>query len=155
MTTLRRVAGQPTWLVSRTHARAQRLLGEAFGAEGFRGYHFRVLAALDEHGPRSQADLGRLTGIDRSDIVATVNDLVARGLATREPDRTDRRRNVVTTTPDGVGRLERLDAALHGVQDDLLAPLTPDERATFVRLLEKLVSDDVPPGEGSGGVAVR
>lgn len=155
MTTLRRVEGQATWLVSRTHARAQRLLSQAFGAQGFRGYHFRVLAALDEHGPRSQADLGRLTGIDRSDIVATVNDLVGQGLTTREPDRTDRRRNVVTITPDGVDRLERLDAALHGVQDDLLAPLAPGERATFVRLLGKLAYDDGPPGEGSDRLGAR
>ncbi|MDO9457247.1 MarR family winged helix-turn-helix transcriptional regulator [Nocardioides sp.] len=138
MTTLRRVAGQPTWLLSRAHARAQRLLGEAFGAEGLRGYHFRLLAALDEHGPQSQADLGRLTAIDRSDVVATVNDLVALGLATREPDHQDRRRNVVTVTPDGADRLERLDALLQGVQVEVLAPLSATERATLVALLARL-----------------
>ena len=138
MTTLTRVAGRPTWLLSRANARSQSLLTAAFAAEGVRGYHFRLLAALDQHGPSSQAELGRHTGIDRSDVVATLNDLVAGGLVSREPDTVDRRRNVVTITTRGVGALERLDAVLDDVQDAVLAPLTPNERRTFIRLLAKL-----------------
>ena len=138
MSALRRVAGRPTWLLSRANARSQSLLADAFAAEGVRGYHFRLLAALDEYGPCSQADLGRHTGIDRSDVVATLNDLVATGLAQRHPDPVDRRRNVVTITKHGAGVLERLDAVLDDVQDAVLAPLTPNERKTLVRLLTKL-----------------
>ncbi len=138
MSTLRRVAGRPTWLLSRANARAQALLADAFAAEGVRGYHFRLLAALDQDGPASQADLGRATGIDRSDVVAAVNDLVERGLARREPDPTDGRRNTVTITRRGTATLVRLDAVLDDVQAAVLAPLTPSERATVVRLLTKL-----------------
>jgi MarR family transcriptional regulator, lower aerobic nicotinate degradation pathway regulator len=135
---LKRVTGQPTWLLSRANARSQGLLADAFAAEGVRGYHYRVLAALDEHGPASQADLGRHTGIDRSDVVATLNDLVARGLARRHPDPVDRRRNIVTISTRGAGMLQRLDAVLDDVQSAVLAPLTADERKLFVRLLTKL-----------------
>ena len=138
MSTLRRVAGRPTWLLSRANARSQGLLADAFAAEGVRGYHFRLLAALEQYGPASQADLGRYTGIDRSDVVATLNDLVARRLARREPDQADRRRNVVTLTTRGAEALERLDAVLGDVQDKVLAPLTANERKTLVRLLSKL-----------------
>lgn len=138
MPTLTRVAGRPTWLLSRANARSQRLLADAFAAEGVRGYHFRLLAALDQYGPASQADLGRHTGIDRSDVVATLNDLVRAGLAERAPDPTDRRRNVVTLTAQGATTLERLDAVLDGVQGAVLAPLTANERKTLVRLLAKL-----------------
>lgn len=145
MSALRRVAGRPTWLLSRANARAQALLHEAFAAEGVRGYHFRILAALDEHGPSSQAALGRNTGIDRSDVVDTVNDLVAWGYARREPDAADRRRNVITITPRGAAALERLDAVLDDVQDAVLAPLTPNERTRLVRLLTKIV-ESTPPG---------
>lgn len=138
MPTLTRVAGRPTWLLSRANARSQRLLAEAFAAEGVRGYHFRLLAALDQYGAASQADLGRHTGIDRSDVVATLNDLVGAGLAERAPDPTDRRRNVVTLTAQGATTLDRLDAVLDEVQDAVLAPLTANERKTLVRLLAKL-----------------
>ena len=136
---LERVAGRPTWLLSRAHLRAQELLGEAFAAEGLRGYHFRLLAALDQYGPSSQADLGRETGIDRSDVVATLDQLVDEGLAVRAPDPSDGRRNVVTITRRGRATLERLDTAVDEVQTTLLEPLSPSERATLVRLLGKLV----------------
>jgi len=135
---LRRVAARPTWLLSRANARAQGLLADAFGAEGVRGYHFRLLAALDQYGPSSQADLGRHTGIDRSDVVAALNELVERGLAQRQPDLSDRRRNVISLTRRGADTLERLDAVLDDVQEAVLAPLTSGERATLVRLLARL-----------------
>ena len=136
MSALRRVAARPTWLLSRANVRAQGLLADAFGAEGVRGYHFRLLAALDPYGP--QADLGRHTGIDRSDVVATVNELVERELARREHDQSDRRRNIITLTTRGADTLERLDAVLDDVQNAVLAPLTSRERETLVRLLAKL-----------------
>ena len=135
---LKRVANRPTWLLSRAAARSQSLLAAAFAAEGVRGYDFRVLAALDELGASSQAELGRSTGIDRSDIVATVSFLVDAGLARRSPDPDDGRRNVVTITRRGSATLVRLDTAVDRVQAELLAPLTDAERRTLVVLLRKV-----------------
>lgn len=103
-----------------------------------RGYDFRLLAALDQYGASSQAELGRNTGIDRSDVVATVNALVEKGLARRAPDPVDGRRNVITITARGTTKLARLDLALDRVQEALLAPLTATERRSLVRLLAKL-----------------
>ena len=150
MSPLQRVAGRPTWLLSQTNARAQALLADAFATEGLRGYHFRLLAALDQYGPSSQADLGRYTGIDRSDVVAALNDLVDGGHARREPDRADARRNVVTVTKRGRSTLERLDARLDHVQAEVLAPLTPKERTALVRMLAKLARSQ-EAGEDPGG----
>ena len=138
MAPLTRVADQPTWLLSRANARSQRLLSDAFAAAGVRGYHFRVLAALEQHGPASQADLGRHTGIDRSDVVATINDLTTAGFVRRDPDPTDGRRNIITLTATGAEALERLGAVVDEVQQTVLAPLTATERSTLVRLLAKL-----------------
>ncbi|CAI9416377.1 MarR family winged helix-turn-helix transcriptional regulator [Nocardioides sp. T2.26MG-1] len=141
MTTLRRVADRPTWLLSRANARAQGLLAEAFAAAGVRGYHFRLMAALEQLGPCSQADLGRATAIDRSDVVAVLDDLDAWGLTRRKPDPADRRRNVVLLTEDGAARLEELDAVLGGVQEAVLEPLSAAERATLLRLLRRLAPE--------------
>jgi DNA-binding MarR family transcriptional regulator len=138
MPPLERVAGKPTWLLSRANARAQGLLSEAFAAEGVRGYHFRLLAALDQYGPSSQADLGRHTGIDESEVVATVRDLLVKGLARSRPDPNDRRRNIVSITKKGSDTLERLDRALTAVQNAVLAPLSSKERNILVRLLQRL-----------------
>ncbi|KAF2420809.1 MarR family transcriptional regulator [Microbacterium sp. B35-30] len=135
-----RVAEKPTWLVNRLSARAHALLAESFAAAGVRGYHYRLLAAMEQAGPVSQADLGRLAGLDRSDVVATLDDLAHWGLARREPDPTDRRRNAVIVTDAGVERLAELESMVEAVQVELLAPLTTHEARTFVQLLTKLLA---------------
>jgi len=138
MSPLERVAGRPTWLLSRANARAQAFLTAGFATEGFRGYHYRLLAAVEQYGPGSQADLGRQTGIDRSDVVAALNELTDGGYVQRDADPADRRRNVVSLTRKGRRALERLDTMLDGVQESVLAPLSPNERAAFMRLLTRL-----------------
>jgi MarR family transcriptional regulator, lower aerobic nicotinate degradation pathway regulator len=137
-----RVAEMPTWLISRAYAHSHRLLVEGFASAGVRGYHYRVLAALEEFGPASQAALGRRTSIDRSDVVAVLNDLAARGLIERAPDPVDRRRNVITITPAGTEQLRALDEVVAGVQERLLAPLSPADRTRLVRLLTALLEQD-------------
>jgi MarR family transcriptional regulator, lower aerobic nicotinate degradation pathway regulator len=134
-----RLAAKPTWLISQVSMHAHRLLTERLAAVGARGYHYRLLAALEEFGPASQARLGRRTSIDRSDVVAALNDLAADGLVARSADPADRRRNIITITPAGTARLERLDSLLLGVQDELLAPLSPAERQYLVRLLSRVL----------------
>src|SRR6266849_9227174 len=96
-----RLTDKPTWLISQVSTHAHRLLTERLAAAGARGYHYRLLAALEEFGPASQASLGRRSGIDRSDVVAALNELGGRGLVERMPDPADHRRNIVTITPAG------------------------------------------------------
>ncbi len=134
-TTPARLSAKPTWLISQVSARAHRLLTDRLAAAGARGYHYRLLAALAEFGPSSQASLGRHAGMDRSDVVAAVSELAGERLVERAVDPADRRRNVVTMTAAGAARLERLDRVLADVQDELLAPLAPAERAELTRLL--------------------
>src|SRR6201996_411131 len=83
-----RMRERPTWLISRAYARATGLPQEGFaqGGGGLRSYHYRLLAALDEWGPASQASLGRGTGIDRSDVTAALSELESRRLVERSAD---------------------------------------------------------------------
>jgi len=134
-----RLKAKSTWLISQVAARSHGLLTERLAAAGARGYHYRLLAALAEFGPSSQASLGRRTRMDRSDVVAAVGELAAEGLVERAADPADRRRNVITLTPRGTVRLERLDQVLAAVQDELLAPLSGAERAELARLLARLL----------------
>ena len=130
---------KPTWLISQISTHAHRLLTDRLATAGARGYHFRLLAALEEFGPASQARLGGRAGVDRSDVVAALNDLAARGMVERTPDPADRRRNIVTITPAGRAHLRQLDQLLAGVQDEFLAPLSPAERGQLVRLLTRIL----------------
>lgn len=134
-----RLRSLPSWLLNQAALPAQRLVADALRSVDAQRTHVSVLAALDEFGPASQADLGRRCAIDRSDMVALINDLSRRGLVRREPDPTDRRRNVITITGEGRDRLGALEAALADVQAELLAPLSADERRQLVRLLTQIV----------------
>ena len=138
MSPLQRVADRPTWLLGRANARSQALLADAFAQAEMRGYHFRVLAALEEHGPTSQADLSRTTGIDTSDVVAAVNHLVSTGFVRRQPDEVDRRRNVISITKSGLIAVDRVGSVVDRVQNAVLEPLSENERKTFLHLLAKL-----------------
>src|ERR1700759_1010783 len=67
---------------------------------------FAVLAALEEYGALSQADLGRLLGRDRNEVRGIVTRLEHGGGVDRRADPDDRRRNVVTLTAAGQRQLE-------------------------------------------------
>ncbi|MFE9247015.1 MarR family winged helix-turn-helix transcriptional regulator [Nocardiopsis sp. NPDC006938] len=135
-----RLRDRPSWLLGRAASRSHALLREGFAEHGggLRGYHYRLLAALDQWGPASQAELGRDTGIDRSDVTAALSELEALGLVEREVDPAHRRRKIVSMTAAGTERLERLDSVLDGIQESLLAPLTPAQRRQLLPILERL-----------------
>ena len=134
-----RLTAKPSWLLTQLAVHAHRLASDSFGEVGARGYHYRILAALDEFGVASQADLGRRCNMDRSDVVAAINELAEQGFVERTPDPDDRRRNVVSLTKTGDRQLRRMDQALDKVQDDLLGPLPVEDRQTLTRLLNQLL----------------
>ncbi|HEX2315553.1 MAG TPA: MarR family transcriptional regulator [Thermomonospora sp.] len=135
-----RLRGTPSWLLSQAAAHTGRHVGDGLAAVGARRWHYSLLAALAEFGPASQAELGRRCGIDRSDVVAMLNELGADDLIRREPDPADRRRNIIRITPAGLRHLERLDEVLAAAQDAALAPLSAAERAELVRLLTRVLA---------------
>ncbi len=130
---------QPSWLLTQTANHAHRLLADGFAAVQARGYHYRLLATLDRFGPASQAELGRRSGIHVSDMVATINELAERDLVERAPDPSDRRRNIISLTAAGKRQLRRLEKQLADCQDQLLAPLSPEDRQRLTDLLTTLL----------------
>ncbi|MEU4838474.1 MarR family winged helix-turn-helix transcriptional regulator [Nocardia testacea] len=134
-----RLRSLPTRLINQTALLADRATEQALADTGSRRYHYAVLTTLREAGAASQAELGRRTGIDRSDMVAVLNELVARGFADRAADPGDRRRNIVTLTASGSAHLDDLDRRLDRAQDELLAGLSAAERRTLVGLLTRIL----------------
>lgn len=135
-----RLAAKPSWLVTQLSVHAHRLASEGFAEVGARGYHYRILAVLDEFGAASQAELGRRSNMDRSDVVAAINELAERGAVERTTDPDDRRRNIVTLTKTGERQLRRMEHVLDRVQDNLLEPLSAQDRRTVTRLLARLLA---------------
>jgi DNA-binding MarR family transcriptional regulator len=138
-TTPARWESLPSWLLTQTASHAHRLVGDGFSSVNARGYHYRLLATLEESGPASQAALGRRSGIHLSDMVATINELADHNLVERAPDPADRRRNIISLTAAGKRQLRRLEKRLAETQDELLAPLSPEERERLTDLLSRVL----------------
>jgi DNA-binding MarR family transcriptional regulator len=111
----------------------RRLAGEVALGE------FALLARLAELGPSSQRELGERLRKDPADMVRLLDAAQERGLVRRDADPGDRRRRVVTLTPDGERELAAKRETAAGVQDELLAPLSAEERRTLHQLLLRLV----------------
>jgi len=139
MKTPDRLRRRASRLLSQMSGLSDRLMNDGLAQVDARKWHYAVLASLQEFGPCSQATLSRRTGIYRSDMVGVLNELAERDLIERALDPDDRRRNVITITPQGRRHLRRLDKVLDELHDELLAPLTPAERDQFVQLLTRLL----------------
>ncbi|MFC4111872.1 MarR family winged helix-turn-helix transcriptional regulator [Nonomuraea zeae] len=134
-----RLSTLPSRLTNQAAQTANRIVDQALAQAGIRRYHYALLAALEEYGPASQAALGRRTGIDRSDMVATVNELAERQFLERAPDPEDRRRNIVTITATGRKELAHLDRLIAAAQDAYLAPLPAADRRNLIDLLTRII----------------
>jgi MarR family transcriptional regulator, lower aerobic nicotinate degradation pathway regulator len=140
-----RLRSLPSRLLNLAAGYAQRQVGERLAALDSRKWHYATLAALEEFGPDSQSGLSDRTGIYRSDLVATINDLTARGLVVRAPDPADRRRNAITLTDEGRRHLKRLDVLIADAQAEFLAPLSEADRKELIRLLKLIVGHNSGP----------
>ena len=109
---------------------------------GPRGH--QVLAAADRGEAATQLALAQHLGVDRTVMTYLIDDLERAGLVERRPDPADRRARRILLTEDGRARLDALERALRRVEDDLLAPLDPDERPVLRRLLARLAAGTGP-----------
>jgi DNA-binding MarR family transcriptional regulator len=134
-----RLRALPSRLLNLAAGYAQRQVGERLATLDSRKWHYATLAALEEFGPDSQSGLSDRTGIYRSDLVATINELTARGLVVRAPDPADRRRNAITLTDEGRRHLKHLDVLIADAQAEFLAPLSEVDRAELTRILRLIV----------------
>lgn len=126
-------------LLRRAHQRATAIfLAELGDAHGLTPTQFAALVKLSDLGEQSQNELGRLTAMDPATIQGVVRRLMARRLIARSGDPGDRRRTKLRLTPRGRDLVERTVKLGFIVSVRTLAPLSPRERAQFLKLLKKL-----------------
>lgn len=140
------LAELPSWAMTRLSNVARGWLVDGLAGHGLRLAHYNALANIDEFGPISQSGLACHTGIDPSDLVQILDDLVQRGDATRSVDPDDRRRRLITLTDAGRTTLAACRSIADDATDRLLAPLTRSEASAFRRSLATLLAHHDGPG---------
>ena len=118
------------------------------------GMHMRHLMALSyvrDHDGGPQQELAEALCMDANNVVLLLNELEGTlALVTRRRDPADRRRHVVQLSPQGRSALERaLYLRQEAIEDEVLAALDAEERATLWRLLGRALyaAEPVEPGE--------
>jgi DNA-binding MarR family transcriptional regulator len=112
---------------------------------GMRLKAFVALSYLREHGSATQQALGEKLMLDPNNLVLLLNEIEAAGYAVRRRDPEDRRRHIVEVTDGGRHAIERAEEGMESVEDEILAALSEQERATLRKLLNKALEG--VPGE--------
>jgi MarR family transcriptional regulator, lower aerobic nicotinate degradation pathway regulator len=116
------------------------LFVDALEPLGMRPKHFALLNLADLSEGSSQQELGRQLGLDSSGLVSVIDDLEAQGLVERRRDAADRRRYAIHLTRAGRTKLSRAREAVKLRGEELLAPLSADERETLHDLLSRVAA---------------
>ena len=122
-----------------------RLVGQRHSAifqqlapEGLTTTQFAAFVRLAELGECSQNELGRRTAMDVATIKGVVDRLRRKGMVTLRSDPTDKRRALLSVSPDYAGLVEDLHRVGLEISSQTLDPLTRDEQRTLLRLLKKM-----------------
>jgi DNA-binding MarR family transcriptional regulator len=96
-----------------------------------------ALRQLRDEGRMSQASLCSAMNVDANYMTLMLNDLESAGWVERKRDPSDRRRHIVELTSEGMEAIDRAERGIDGMEDEILAGLTTEERATLRELLER------------------
>jgi DNA-binding MarR family transcriptional regulator len=102
---------------------------------GLRPIGVAVLSTVERQGPMSQREISDALFVDPSDLVTVLDVLEHAGYIERQKDTEDRRRNAVHLTAEGKHVKARALEIVARVEDELLADLTPAQRAELGSLL--------------------
>jgi len=112
---------------------------------GMRIKPYVVLGYIRDHEGVSQQELETAMYMDANGVVLLLNELEAARHLVRRRDPQDRRRHIVEITDSGRRALERADKAREGLEDEILAALSAEDRNTLRRLVERVIESLVQP----------
>ena len=128
------------FLLGRAHLAHRSIAELAFAPLGLGVKEFGALAVLVEEGPLSQQRLGKRQGIDRTTMVALIDELERKELVERRRDPTDRRAYSLNATAKGRRLLTQAGEAAKRAEDEFLRPIPARDRRRLKQLLRTLIS---------------
>jgi DNA-binding MarR family transcriptional regulator len=109
---------------------------------------FGVLMALLQEGPMTASALAERISCDRNTLSEMLKRMTARKLISKKSHPDDRRSIQVQITAKGTSALMDVVPAAARLQDLMLAPLSKDDRAHFLRCM-LMIAKSSPPDAGA------
>lgn len=114
---------------------------EDVGRSGLTHRQYIVLQAADANEGKSQTELVKITGIDRSTLADLVARLMAQGYLQRRRTKEDGRTNAVRLTPVGKKALKAAQSGAEDVDKHLLSHIPSSDRKALLDCLSSLASE--------------
>jgi MarR family transcriptional regulator, transcriptional regulator for hemolysin len=132
--------GNLNWLLAQAHYALATELAAAFEPLGITPRGHSVLAGALT-GAHTQKALADLIGLDKTTMVATIDELERAGLARRVQSLSDRRAHVIEVTVAGKRKLAAANKVAARVQADVLSTLGSADGDALLETLGRLVAD--------------
>ncbi len=127
-------------------ARSTRRMIEAerpvLSRHGLTMWEYIVLSSLAQRRAGTQLALAEAIRYDKTRLIGLLDRLGSEGLIVRDPDPSDRRARIVSLTPKGRERLVAARREIHSMEDEVLAELSPKQRAILHTALAQLAGSD-------------
>ena len=146
--------GNLNWLLTQAHYALATELAVALEPLGLTPRGHSVLGAAMT-GAHTQKQLADLVGLDKTTMVATLDELERAGFARRVPSESDRRAHVVQVTPEGRRKVTAANRIAKRVEADVLGTLGQDVGEDLVAALGRLVRDRLGEPAACKGVRRR
>jgi DNA-binding MarR family transcriptional regulator len=111
------------------------------GKSGLTHRQFTVLLAVDNNDGKSQTDLVKVTGIDRSTLADLVARLLAQGYLQRRRTKDDGRTNAIRITSIGKKMLKTAQPGADEVDRQLMSLIPTAERKSFLENVALLAAE--------------
>ncbi|WP_439508933.1 MarR family winged helix-turn-helix transcriptional regulator [Yoonia sp.] len=124
--------------MKRAYVAIQKDFRAALGEGGLSPRTFSALSLVVAHPNISQSSLARLLGIERSGLVAIIDELERRNYLTRSHVPGDRRVQALVATHEGNAAYQATLATVQAHEERLLATLSASEKHTLMQILIKI-----------------
>lgn len=99
---------------------------------------WKTLAIVGHFEPIFPGAIAEKTSMLPEQVSRALDRLVTKGVVERSLDETDRRRVVVTLSPQGRKAFDRIESVRAAMEEDMLGTLTKAERESLFAILDKL-----------------
>jgi DNA-binding MarR family transcriptional regulator len=128
-------------LLKRSVQYSVHLYMDEVGKTGLTHRQFTVLSAVDSNEGKSQTELVKITGIDRSTLADLVSRLMAQGYLQRKRSKEDARTNAIRLTLIGKKMLRTSQSGAEEIDKRMLAMFSVADRKVLLECLGTLASE--------------